>query len=539
MSESFDVVVIGGGPSGSCAASMAAKAGLSVVLLERDKFPREHVGESLLPASMPILRELGVEAEIAAAGFPVKYGATMVWGSGSEPWTWRFSETNQEYTSAYQVNRPEFDTIILNRARALGVDVREETQVIEVIFQDDRAVGVSCRKRLEDHSFIESGMVIDCSGQSSLISRSKNLRQWDDSFQNLAIYGYFENAVSLPKPNENNIFIESFSEGWIWNIPLKGNIASVGIVLDSQKASKELQSRDVEDYFQANLSYAKESRRMLQSAKLLRPPKIVKDWSYTSTQMAGLSWVLAGDAACFIDPLFSSGVHMALMSGVLASAYAVTALSDPDMEIATAKVYEEMIRREYSLFRELAQLFYQTNRSIDSYFWEARKILDQNGTSTGREAFIKAVSGQSVRGYERAVLEKGELPQSFRYALESQQNLRHSRQRELGMYFNNWENLVPYLHEDTYVARKPVLSAGRFEWGLVLHSPERKEGTDCSSFVALLLDLIDGEATMCLISERLRDKVDSPNKIVINEYLKKTVEILYVEGAISRLRLVK
>ena len=539
MSESFDVVVIGGGPSGSCAASMAAKAGLSVVLLERDKFPREHVGESLLPASMPILRELGVEAEIAAAGFPVKYGATMVWGSGSEPWTWRFSETNQEYTSAYQVNRPEFDTIILNRARALGVDVREETQVIEVIFQDDRAVGVSCRKRLEDHSFIESGMVIDCSGQSSLISRSKNLRQWDDSFQNLAIYGYFENAVSLPKPNENNIFIESFSEGWIWNIPLKGNIASVGIVLDSKKASKELQSRDVEDYFQANLSYAKESRRMLQSAKLLKPPKIVKDWSYTSTQIAGLSWVLAGDAACFIDPLFSSGVHMALMSGVLASAYAVTALSDPDMEIATAKVYEEMIRREYSLFRELAQLFYQTNRSIDSYFWEARKILDQNGTSTGREAFIKAVSGQSVRGYERAVLEKGELPQSFRYALESQQNLRHSRQRELGMYFNNWENLVPYLHEDTYVARKPVLSAGRFEWGLVLHSPERKEGTDCSSFVALLLDLIDGEATMCLISERLRDKVDSPNKIVINEYLKKTVEILYVEGAISRLRLVK
>ena len=539
MSESFDVVVIGGGPSGSCAASMAAKAGLSVVLLERDKFPREHVGESLLPASMPILRELGVEAEIAAAGFPVKYGATMVWGSGSEPWTWRFSETNQEYTSAYQVNRPEFDTIILNRARALGVDVREETQVIEVIFQDDRAVGVSCRKRLEDHFFIESGMVIDCSGQSSLISRARNLRQWDDSFQNLAIYGYFENAVSLPKPNENNIFIESFSEGWTWNIPLKGNIASVGIVLDSQKASKELQSRDVEDYFQANLSYAKESRRMLQSAKLLRPPKIVKDWSYTSTQIAGLSWVLAGDAACFIDPLFSSGVHMALMSGVLASAYAVTALSDPDMEIATAKVYEEMIRREYSLFRELAQLFYQTNRSIDSYFWEARKILDQNGTSTGREAFIKAVSGQSVRGYERAVLEKGELPQSFRYALESQQNLRHSRQRELGMYFNNWENLVPYLHEDTYVARKPVLSAGRFEWGLVLHSPERKEGTDCSSFVALLLDLIDGEATMRLISERLRDKVDSPNKIVINEYLKKTVEILYVEGAISRLRLVK
>ena len=533
------MVVIGGGPAGSCAASMAATAGLSVVLLERDKFPRDHIGESLLPASMPILRELGVEAEIAAAGFPVKYGATMVWGSGSDPWTWRFSETNQEYTSAYQVNRSEFDTILLNRARALGVEVREETQVIEVIFQDDRATGVFCNNRHEAQFFIESRMVIDCSGQSSLISRARNLRQWDDSFQNLAIYGYFQNTVSLPKPNENNIFIESFSEGWVWNIPLKDNIASVGIVLDSKKASLDLQSCDVETFFQRNLSYTKETSRMLQSAKPLKSPQIVKDWSYTSSQIAGLSWVLAGDAACFIDPLFSSGVHMALMSGVLASAYAVTALSDPDMEIATAEVYEDMIRREYSLFRELAQLFYQTNRSVDSYFWEARKILGQSGISTGREAFIKAVSGQSVRGYERAVLEKGDLPESFKHALESQQNDRHSRQRELGMYFSNWDNLVPYLHEDTYVARKPVLSAGRFEWGLVLHSPERQEGTDCSSFVALLLDLIDGEATMRLISERLRDKVNSPNKTVINEYLQRTVEILYVEGAISKLELVK
>ena len=181
------MVVIGGGPAGSCAASMAATAGLSVVLLERDKFPRDHIGESLLPASMPILRELGVEAEIAAAGFPVKYGATMVWGSGSDPWTWRFSETNQEYTSAYQVNRSEFDTILLNRARALGVEVREETQVIEVIFQDDRATGVFCNNRHEAQFFIESRMVIDCSGQSSLISRARNLRQWDDSFQNLSL----------------------------------------------------------------------------------------------------------------------------------------------------------------------------------------------------------------------------------------------------------------------------------------------------------------------------------------------------------------
>jgi len=533
------VVVIGGGPSGSCAASMVAKAGVSVVLLERDKFPRDHIGESLLPASMPILRELGVEAEIAAAGFPVKYGATMVWGSGPEPWTWSFSETNQEYTNAYQVNRPEFDTILLNKARALGVDVREENQVIEVIFRDERAVGVRCNNRLGTEIFIESRMVIDCSGQSSLISRAKNLRQWDDSFQNLAIYGYFENSTPLPKPNENNIFIESFSEGWIWNIPLKENIASVGIVLDSKKASQELQSRDVEDYFQVNLSYSKESSRMLQSAKLLKSPQIVKDWSYTSSQIAGLSWALAGDAACFIDPLFSSGVHMALMSGVLASAYAVTALSDPDMEVATAGVYEDMIRREYSLFRELAQLFYQTNKSIDSYFWEARKILGQGGISTGREAFIKAVSGQSVRGYERAVLERGELPESFKYALESQQNDRDTRQRELEAYSNNWNYLVPYLHEDTYVVRKPVLSAGRFEWGFVLYSPERQEGTDCSSFVALLLDLIDGEATMALISERIEDKVSRSDKTVINEYFKKTIEILYVEGAISKLQLVK
>ena len=212
--EHTDVIVIGGGPGGSAAATLLARAGFDVTLLERERFPREHVGESLLPASMPILHDLGVLDQIESAGFPKKYGATMLWGSDPEPWSWYFRETNRTWPHAYQVWRPTFDKILLDNARSLGVNVREECAVTSPILDGNHVTGVEYRKPDGSTASIHADWTIDASGQSAILGRSLDLRQWDPYFRNMAVYVYFRGASHLPDPDSTNIFIESYEHGW-------------------------------------------------------------------------------------------------------------------------------------------------------------------------------------------------------------------------------------------------------------------------------------------------------------------------------------
>ena len=183
VAKSPDVVVIGGGPAGSAASAVLASQGLRVLLLERERFPRPHVGESLLPASIPVLEELGVIPSVEQAGFLPKWGATMVWGRSRQPWSWYFRETNQSYPHAYQVWRAEFDQILLDNSRQRGVDVREGHHVSEVVFQDGRAAGVRFRDERGQERFAEARIVIDASGQNGLLGRQLGLREWDSFFQ--------------------------------------------------------------------------------------------------------------------------------------------------------------------------------------------------------------------------------------------------------------------------------------------------------------------------------------------------------------------
>ena len=530
--KSPDVVVIGGGPAGTTAASMSARAGLSVVLLERERFPRDHIGESLLPASMPILEELGVDSKMSQAGFLPKYGATMVWGKSTAPWTWKFSETNLSHPHAYQVIRGEFDQILLERSKELGVDVREGCNVREIIFDAERAVGVRYDKSEGDEVTLPSSFVIDASGQSALLAHHRNMRKWDEDFRNLAIYTYFRGCKGLAEPDQINIFIESFPYGWMWFIPLKGELASVGAVVDSEKAVKMLNNMSEQDFFDKQLSTAPYTYDLVKGADQVVKTTIVKDWSYEVSQMAGPGWATAGDAACFIDPLFSSGVHIALMSGVLASAYAVTSLKCPDMESPTAVVYEDMIRREYCLFKELARLFYSSNRSVDSYYWETRKIVGDTTDRDSRTAFIRAVSGQSVRGYERAVLERGDLDDSIVEGLKAVSEDFEMRRRLYETVSESILGLIPVLDPETRVEKKPVLSEGRFEWGTMLYSPKRVEGTVCSRFVELLINSIDGETNVSQIISILHEQTDDGSYDSLTGYVTRTLRILFVEGAL-------
>jgi flavin-dependent dehydrogenase len=530
----IDVLVIGGGPAGSTAASFAAKSKLSVILIEKEIFPRDHVGESLLPASMPILEELGVLEKIESAGFLKKYGATMVWGNNNIPWSWQFSETNTKYTHAYQVTRSIFDGILLNRSKELNVDVREGESAIEINLLEGTR-GVTIRKSDGKKYFQPANIIIDASGQSALISRQTNTRKWDTHFQNLAAYAYFKNGDKLAKPNENNIFIESFENGWIWSIPLKDNFTSVGVVTDAEISKNYLMSANSRDFLFHNIAKAPLTSQMLKSAELVSTTKILKDWSYKTEHMAGNGWVLAGDSACFIDPLFSSGVHLAMMSGVLSSAYAVTYNKNKSFAKHCESIYEEIFDEEYSHFRDLALLFYSSNRSVDSYFWEARRLLEDESYYSSRSSFIRAISGQSTRGYERVALEHGELPPEFIRAVEKHSSESQTRTHILKSFSSEIKYKIPTLSPDAKVTRTPVLANGEFEWGIVLTYGNNKKGIPCSNLVASILNLVDANKNIEHIARDIALKsTESPENII--SYVIQTLKILFVEGVVQELK---
>lgn len=534
---SADVVVIGGGPAGSAAATMLARKGWHVLLLEREHFPRHHVGESLLPASLPVLEELGVLPDVQAAGFLPKWGATMVWGKDDKPWSWYFRETNPNNPHAYQVWRPVFDQLLLENSRAIGVEVREGHQVVDVLHKGGRATGVNYRSDAGQDGTAHARFVVDASGQAALMGRRKGLRQWDPFFRNLAVYGYVTGAGRLPAPDETNILIEAHPHGWSWTIPLHTGWTSVGTVMDSRHGQERLSKGRLREAFLEQLAQAPYTARLLRDAELVSGPQVVKDWSYTSQRLVGDGYILVGDAACFVDPLFSSGVHLALMSGVLAAAYVSTALKDPGMAAAAAEVYGELYGKEYHHFRTMAQLFYASNRTAESYFWQARRLLGDEEALSPRHAFIHAVAGQSPRGYERVVLERGEAPEILTLSVSQMESGRAARRAQLSAAGSAeaLRTAVPRLSAGVGVQRKPVLGAGEFVWGHVLMTDGYPEGTPCSPLAARVVSLIDGRTSVEEILNRACAGHDASQHASIVTAALQTLRILHVDGTVTGL----
>ena len=438
-----------------------------------------------MPATLAVLDDIGVLPAVEAAGFIRKWGATMSWGREAEPWSWYFKETNRRFPHAYQVWRPRFDQILLDHAADCGCAVHFGEAVVSV---DSGSVTLAGGGRAE------AALVVDASGQRALIATARGLRKWDSAFRNLAVYGYFDGGQHLDPPDDGNIFIEATAHGWLWKIPLAGGVSSVGAVVDRNYGAGEIRRLGLEPFFSGQIAASKRTHDLLGGAALRQGPTAVRDWSYSAGSMAGDDFVLVGDAACFIDPLFSTGVHLAVTGAHLAAAYVATALSTPHLRAAAGAAYERLYRNQYAHFRELAKLFYASNRTTDSYFWEARRIAGSVG-DVPRAAFVRAVSGQNAAGYERSVLSHGVLPGAFLRALDTETAARRARHMR--------PSATTRVRRAFGVAvrRDMVLGDGRFEPGYVIDGPGRDE-LPVSGLVASLAHYADSE-TLRAISERI------------------------------------
>jgi halogenation protein CepH len=416
--EHVDVVVVGGGPGGSTAATLLAKRGHSVILLEKEQFPRYQIGESLLPSTVHgIGRLLGVTEELEKASFMVKRGGSFRWGTNPVPWNFLFAvapELSGPTSYAYQVERMKFDEILLRNAAKSGVDVRENSPVTEVIADDERVRGVRYTDAGGGEHEIRASFVVDASGNRSRIHQNvRGERIYSDFFQNIAIFGYFEGGRRLPQPDSGNILCAAFDEGWIWYIPLSDTLTSVGAVISREHAAK-LQG-DQEQALRGFIDRCEIVRDFLTDATRVTEGtygeiRTRKDYSYTNSSFHRPGMVLVGDAACFIDPVFSTGVHLCTYAGLLAARSINSVLEKSITEEKAFAEYEGRYRREFRVFYEFLSAFYDMQSNEDSYFWKARKVT--NVQATDLEAFVTLVGG--VHSGEQAFTDAGSLVEEFR-----------------------------------------------------------------------------------------------------------------------------
>jgi flavin-dependent dehydrogenase len=354
-----DVLVVGGGPAGSTIASLLAQQQRPVVVLEKERFPRFHIGESLLPLNLPLFERLGVSWEIERIGV-YKPGAELVSDAHKAAGTFRFSDN--PYLSvgySYQVRRAEFDKVLLDNSRRLGAEVREEVRVTDVVLNEGRRPRVTAIDKEGRKTEWLPRFLVDATGRDTLLSARLNLKRIDKNNNTAAVFGHFRNVPRRPGDKAGMITVYLFDHGWFWMIPLPDDIMSVGVV--GTRAFFKAKGGNLDRLFAEAVAATPSLAAHMAKAEPVGPLAACADYSYDSHSYVGDNHILIGDAAAFIDPLFSSGVMMAMSSADFAATAVEGLLEGREPRQRIVREYERRIRRSLT---SLSWLIYRINAPI-------------------------------------------------------------------------------------------------------------------------------------------------------------------------------
>ena len=396
MNSTTQVLVVGGGPAGSTTATLLAREGFDVTLIEKEVFPRYHIGESLLPSCLEILDLIGAREKVEAYGFQRKDGGYFAWGNES----WELDFTKLRHPYSFQVVRAEFDQLLLEHAKSQGVKVYEGTEIRGLTFDGERPCSAIWAQGPGDTNTgeISFDTLVDASGRAGIMGmRYLKNRHYHDAFQNVAIWGYWQGAGRMSFAPDGAIAVGSVPDGWFWGIPLHNDTMSVGLVLHKATfKEKRQQGKSLEQIYYEAMDECPLILDLLKNATFVPGQmKVEQDYSYMSDKISGPGYFMVGDAACFIDPLLSTGVHLATHGSMLAAASIASMYRGEVTEAQALHFYEHSYRHAYLRLMVIVSGLYMQYRGKANYFWQAQQLThnDYSDAEALNEAFLFVVSG--------------------------------------------------------------------------------------------------------------------------------------------------